>query len=315
MVIACFRFHVVLRAYAENVETTHQVTERAAGKDATVAQLAGARIDQNHPTRSAWKHGDPASIGRRAWMPVPCPVLCEGDLMFSDFAQAWNQGLHVDLYEKENDAIDHDGTLWRALEATAPWQGKDLLDLGCGTGYWLPHYVPGTRRLYGVEPDLALLDAAVSRTAEAKVLHGSAEHIPLPDSTVDVVHARFAYFFPSPTNDCTAGVAEVMRVLRPGGSLVVIDNDQDRGDFADLLRSSNAAAYQGHGDFILQWWREQGATTEALMSSWTFGSPEDLQEVVGMEFPQGTAQPWLRAHPQRAHLSYGYLLHTLVKPT
>lgn len=234
--------------------------------------------------------------------------------MLTDFVQAWNQGRHIDLYETENDAIDHEKTLWRALETTAPWEGKDLLDLGCGTGYWLPHYASTTRRVYGVEPDTALLEATNSRTREAEVLYGSAEHIPLGDSTVDVVHARFAYFFPSPTNDCSPGLAEAMRVLRPGGSLVVIDNDQEQGDFADLLRTSNAADYQGNGDFILQWWQKQGATSRQVMSSRTFNSPEDLQEVVGMEFPQGTAQTWLRAEPQRTQLSYGYLLHTLVKP-
>ncbi|MBG6216166.1 ubiquinone/menaquinone biosynthesis C-methylase UbiE [Arthrobacter sp. CAN_A6] len=235
--------------------------------------------------------------------------------MLTDFVKAWNQGQNVDLYEKENDAIDHERTLWRALEAAAPWEGKGLLDLGCGTGYWLPHYASTTSRLYGVEPDMTLLEAANNRTPQAEVLSGSAEHIPLDDSCVDVVHARFAYFFPSPTNDCSAGVAEVLRVLRPGGSLVVIDNDQEQGDFANLLRTSNAADYQGPGDFILQWWQQQGATTREVMSSWTFTSAEDLLEVVGMEFPQGTAQPWLRAHSERTKLSYGYLLHTLRKPT
>ncbi|MBP2217369.1 class I SAM-dependent methyltransferase [Arthrobacter sp. CAN_C5] len=233
--------------------------------------------------------------------------------MLTDFTKAWNQGQNVVLYEKENDAIDHEGTLWRAIQAAAPWEGKDLLDLGCGTGYWLPRYAPTTRRLYGVEPDTTLLEAASERTSNAEVLHGSAEHIPLQNASVDVVHARFAYFFPSPNNECSAGLAEVLRVLRPGGSLVVIDNDQEHGDFADLLRAGNVAEYQGPGEYILQWWRDRGATTEKVMSSWTFRSARDLEEVVAMEFPQGTARSWLQDHPNQTMLSYGYLLHTLTK--
>lgn len=55
--------------------------------------------------------------------------------MLTDFVKAWNQGQNVDLYETENDAIDHEGSLWAALHAAAAWDGKDLLDLGCGTGY------------------------------------------------------------------------------------------------------------------------------------------------------------------------------------
>ena len=81
--------------------------------------------------------------------------------------------------------------------------------------------------------------------------HGSAEHIPLGGASVDVVHARFAYFFPTPGNDCSAGLSEVMRVLRPGGTLVVIDNDQSNGDFADLLAASSAAETQGYEDLCM----------------------------------------------------------------
>lgn len=234
--------------------------------------------------------------------------------MFTDFVRAWNQGRNAELYEKENVAIDHEGSLWRALEAAAPWDGRDLLDLGCGTGYWLPLYAGDARRVYGVEPDASLLEAARGRPGGAEVLHGSAEHIPLPDASVDVAHARFAYFFPSPTNDCSAGLAEVLRVLRPGGTLVVIDNDQREGEFSELLRAADAAEHQGPGPFILQWWREQGATSRQVMSSWTFGSRRDLADVVGMEFPGGTARPWLDEHPQRTSLTYGYLLHTLTAP-
>jgi ubiquinone/menaquinone biosynthesis C-methylase UbiE len=45
----------------------------------------------------------------------------------------------------------------------------------------------------------------------ASVLTGSAERIPLSDSIVDVVHARFAYVFGP---GCERGIAEVLRVLR-----------------------------------------------------------------------------------------------------
>lgn len=67
----------------------------------------------------------------------------------------------------------------------------------------------------GVEPDPALLPDARARHGDATVRRGSAEHLPLPDGAVDVVHARFAYFFPSPSNNCDPGLAEVKRVRAP----------------------------------------------------------------------------------------------------
>ena len=55
-----------------------------------------------------------------------------------------------------------------------------------------------------------------------EVVAASAEHLGLPSCSADVVHARFAYFFP-PGGD--AGLTEVLRVMRPGGGLVAVDND------------------------------------------------------------------------------------------
>ncbi|MDJ0355950.1 class I SAM-dependent methyltransferase [Paenarthrobacter sp. PH39-S1] len=156
-----------------------------------------------------------------------------------------------------------------------------MVDLGCGSGLWLQRHAATAESVIGIEPDAELLPTARARTQRAQVLAGSAEHIPLADSSVDVVHARFAYFFPTPMNACSPGLAEVLRVLRPGGSLVVIDNDHQHGEFARLLGQSPwAAAAQGEDDFIRRWWGERGASHHEVMSSWTFDTAEDLSAVL-----------------------------------
>ena len=152
-----------------------------------------------------------------------------------DFKPAPNQGGNIELYEVENRALDPDGHVLAAMRARAPWAGRTLLDLGCGSGYWLSGYADEAAEVIGVEPDPRLLPLAAGRDPRVRVLHGSAEHIPLEDQSVDVVHARFAYFFPP---GCDAGLAEVMRVLRPGGTLVVIGNDLRAGEFAELLHAA-----------------------------------------------------------------------------
>ncbi|KUG60457.1 class I SAM-dependent methyltransferase [Nesterenkonia jeotgali] len=230
-----------------------------------------------------------------------------------DFVPAANQGGDPAVYEIENEAIDPQGTLWEALRRAADWRHKVLVDLGCGSGYWLPKYSESEKTI-GIEPDERLLEAARARTRRAHVYHGSAEHIPLADSSVDVVHARFAYFFPSESFDPSAGLEEVARVLRPGGRLVVIDNDHVLGEFAALLRSSAPAAGQGRDSYPSTWWREKGAKTLAVMSGWTFHRRTDLERVLHLEFPEELAQQWLSSHPERLGLSYGYLLHIWTKP-
>ena len=225
----------------------------------------------------------------------------------SDFVPAPNQGGDPELYELENLAIDREGTLSAALWEVAPWDGRRLLDLGCGSGFWLPRYLEEAASVVGVEPDPALVPLAAARHHAAEVLQGSAEHLPLPDASVDVVHARFAYFFPP---GCDAGLAEVLRALRPGGTLVVIDNDQRHGEFAALLAGSPWAAAQGRADITDAWWAERGAERRGVMSSWRFDRRVDLERVLRLELPEEVAGPWLASHPDALGLSYGYVLFT-----
>ena len=230
---------------------------------------------------------------------------------FDDFTRAPNQADDPALYDVENAAIDPDGVLLAAMRGQAPWAGRTMLDLGCGSGWWLSGYAEevGTGgRVIGVEPDPTLLPLARSRPGGATVLTGSAEHVPLPDASIDVAHARFAYFFPP---GCDAGLTEVLRVLRPGGALVVVDNDHRHGQFAELLAASAWAAYQGTADVTDAWWRERGAERLEVMSSWSFRHRADLAAVLHLEFPADVADSWLRAHPDATSLGYGYVLFTV----
>ncbi|MEO6205557.1 MAG: class I SAM-dependent methyltransferase [Mycobacteriales bacterium] len=222
-----------------------------------------------------------------------------GDAL-TDFVRSGNQAVDPDLYEIENQALDRRGLVLDAMRELAPWKGKRLVDLGCGSGYWLPGYADEAATVIGVEPDDTLLDRARGRDPRVPVTHGSAEHLPLPDASVDVVHARFAYFF-GPGSE--AGLAEVDRVLAPGGRLVVVDNDPECGEFAALL----AAGYPVRN--VDDWWTQRGAERRAVLSDWQFDQRADLEAVLRLEFPARLAQDWLAEHPDRTALSYGYLLY------
>jgi len=228
-----------------------------------------------------------------------------------DFRPAPNQGGSPGLYEKENQALDPGGHVLAAMRARAPWAGKALLDLGCGAGYWLPAYAGEAAEVTGVEPDPRLLPLAAARDPRARVLRGSAENIPLPDACVDVVHARFAYFFPP---GCDAGLAEVMRVLRPGGVLVSVGNDLTSGDFAGLVRAARGAIVPVGGPETDAWWAARGADRTTVASCWRFASRAEFEAVLAIEFPGRVAGPWLAARPRALGLSCSYTLHAVTRP-
>jgi len=230
---------------------------------------------------------------------------------FPDWRFAPNIGKHPASYQLENEALDRAGHVLAAMRAIAPWADRTIVDLGCGTGYWLARYSENASRVIGIEPDPALRTAAVQAAADlpnAEVLAGSAEHIPLPDASADVVHARFAYFFPPGTD---AGLTEVLRVLRPGGHLVVVDNNYRWGEFALLLAAAAVRPPQQTAAAVDAWWRDRGATRHEVQSELRFATHADLAAVLHIEFSAQVATAWLSRHPAATGLSYGYVLFSV----
>jgi ubiquinone/menaquinone biosynthesis C-methylase UbiE len=95
----------------------------------------------------------------------------------------------------------------------------DVLEIGIGTGENLPYY-RRARHIWGVEPDAKR--AGQARTAAAQtpvpvtIDVAPAEKLPYPDASFD--HAVSSMVFCS-VNDPVVALAEVQRVLRPGGIL------------------------------------------------------------------------------------------------
>lgn len=221
--------------------------------------------------------------------------------MFRDFVPAPNIGRDPALYRLENQALARDGRLDQAIAVLAPYAGLDLLDLGCGTGFWLPHFARTARSVLGVEPDPAL-----RALGPAGVLAGSAEHIPLPDDAVDVVHARFAYFFGP---GAEAGLAEVRRVLRPGGVFVAVDNSWSGGHFAELLRAASTGNAAMDPDAAAGWWAAQGAQRHEVEGGWLCRDAQELEALLRLEFPSSVVEGFLARHPGLVHLSYRFAVY------
>ena len=180
------------------------------------------------------------------------------------------------------------------MRAVGDWAGRDVLDVGCGTGFHLPMFAGSARSVTGVEPHPALTALARRRTRSlscVRVLDGAAQALPLPPASVDVVHARWAYFFGP---GCEPGLAELDRVLRRGGVAMVVDNDTSTSTFGAWFR--RGFPHLPTPDTIERFWSAHGWTRTPVTTAWTFDSRADLETVVRLELPTATAEQVLAVH-------------------
>lgn len=199
-----------------------------------------------------------------------------------------------DVYEVENLGVDRAGVIESAMAALHPFEGADLVDVGCGSGFHLPRFVDlGCASVVGVEPYPPLVELAQERVKglpTARVVEGVAQALPLADDSVDIAHARWAYFFGA---GAEPGLAELERVLRPGGTAYVIDNDATRSTFGRWF----SRAYPSYDPLAVErFWSRQGWSRERLTIEWTFDSRADFEDVVRIEFPETAAEGILAEH-------------------
>lgn len=200
---------------------------------------------------------------------------------------------HPEVYELENRAFDRAGAVTATMLRLGGWADRDVLDVGCGSGFHLPLLAGSARSVVGVEPHSGLAALARRRTrrlAGVRVLHGSATALPLEDASVDVVHARWAYFLGP---GCEPGLAELDRVVRPGGRAFVVDNDPTRSTFGAWFRRGYPAVDPVR---VEHFWHARGWEQHRVGTAWTFDSREDLEAVVRIELAPEVAAEVLAAH-------------------
>jgi ubiquinone/menaquinone biosynthesis C-methylase UbiE len=154
----------------------------------------------------------------------------------------------------------------RLLDLIA-WRGDEhVLDVGCGRGLIL---VGAARRLTSGEatgidiwqgqdlsdnrPEAALENARREGVADrVEVKDGDARKIPFPDGSFDVVVSSMAIHNIPTLPERLQAIREIVRVLKPGGRVVVSDI-QSTGDYAAVLRESGCSDVQRTASSLLTW--------------------------------------------------------------
>lgn len=128
-----------------------------------------------------------------------------------------------ELHRRLGEVIDPDRRVLAALERIVPLSGRRIADVGTGIGHYPMLLARRTGRTYGIESNPELLEAARLRVEDAhqpniRIVEGEPTALPLRDGAVDIVLSSRV----DPEDASLPAIAEAMRVLRPGGRLVVI---------------------------------------------------------------------------------------------
>lgn len=137
----------------------------------------------------------------------------DADAFFADAAEQWESIRH-ELYGKRftTDAM---------LALIPPtWT---IADLGCGSGILSAQLSPFVQQIIGIDNSEPMLIAAQQRTEAATNIDlrkGELTALPIDDSSVD---ATLCVIVLSYIEDAEAAIAEMTRVLKPGGRAVIVD--------------------------------------------------------------------------------------------
>jgi SAM-dependent methyltransferase len=132
----------------------------------------------------------------------------------------------------------HRETLLAGLSGT-------VVEIGAGSGLNFPLYPPAVETVIAIEPEPSMRQAAEAAAHEAdlsvRVLAGAAEALPLADASVD---AGVASLVLCSVEDLTQAVAELFRVIRPGGELRFYEHVVSaRPAVAGLQRAADATLW------------------------------------------------------------------------
>jgi ubiquinone/menaquinone biosynthesis C-methylase UbiE len=93
-----------------------------------------------------------------------------------------------------------------------------VVDIGCGSGNYTIGLAQKGVSMTGIDPSQEMLGKARAKTSQIQWIHGTAEHIPLDDHTADGALASLTIHH---WNDIEKGMAEIARILKPGGRFVL----------------------------------------------------------------------------------------------
>jgi len=162
----------------------------------------------------------------------------------ADAADTVHHPIFARFYERVSASADRRGADRHRAELLAGLTGR-VLEVGAGNGRNFAHYPSGVTEVLAVEPERRLRESALRTAAHARVpvrvVDGVADRLPAEDASLD---AGVASLVLCTVPDQDAALAELRRVIRPGGELRFYEHVVSRRPGAARLeRALDATIY------------------------------------------------------------------------
>ena len=119
----------------------------------------------------------------------------------------------------------------RAFSMAGVKAGETAADIGAGTGFVTEGLIQKGLKVLAIDQSEEMLEEMKRKFADAKSVKyhvGEAGKLPVPDNTVDYT---FANMYLHHVERPLEAIKEMVRILKPGGKLVITDMDEHRFDF------------------------------------------------------------------------------------
>jgi SAM-dependent methyltransferase len=209
------------------------------------------------------------------------------------------------LHERLGAAIDPGRKVLAALERIVPLGGRRVADVGTGIGHYPMLLARRTGRTYGIESDPELLAAARERAAAShqpnlRIVEGEPTALPLRDGAVDIVLTSRI----EPDDASLPAVDEAMRVLRPGGSLIVIGH-YGRDDVSTLLEPEVVRHILEATRRRTGWWLRNGFRIKVVHASIDLGDAAAAHALLPRLYGDRGRAYLMGPHPPSLSLNLG----------
>lgn len=189
-----------------------------------------------------------------------------------------------------------------ALLALAPARfGPQLLDAGCGTGWFSRYWRDRGRQVCALDLSPAMLQAAREQQSAHDYLQGDIDQLPLADNSVDGVWSNLAVQWSS---DLRTALQQFLRVTRPGGSVL----------FSTLLDGSLQEVHQAWAQIDGRRHANRFLSDDAFAAA-TAGLPLRSQtQIVTLHFPSALSAMRSLKGIGATHLHEGRQAALLTRP-